>query len=190
MSRPTRTLAERHADQTHQLILDAAVRLIEEHSVAHLSVREIARTAGISERTVFRYFATRDLLLDAVAQEVIARLVMPPHPRTVDELMALPGALYRSFEAREALTRAALHSELFPRIRDRSGLARWQAIRTLVGGKQFRGSARVRDIAAANIRFFLSAMTWNYYRHYFSLSLEQTIACAETAIRQSLDAIR
>jgi hypothetical protein len=39
---------------------------------------------------------------------------------------------------------------------------------------------------SANIRYFLSAATWQYYRFVFRFSLEETIACADTAIGQAL----
>jgi AcrR family transcriptional regulator len=175
---------------TQQLILDAAIALLEEGSLAAVTARALAKRAGISERTVFRYFSTRDQLLDAIAEEMVGRLALPPPPQTTDELLALPRALYSRCEERPSLTRAALHSELFPRIRDSAGKARWDAIRKVVAAWAPRQPAPTREIAAVNIRFFLSAMTWNYYRAYFGLSLEETIACAETAIQQSLDALR
>ena len=190
MSTTNRTLSERHTDQTQQLIIDAAIALLEEGSVGAVTARAVARRAGISERTVFRYFPTRDQLLDAIAAEAMARLAMPPLPRTVDELLAMPRALYGRCEEQAQLTRAALHSELFPRIRESAGKERWDAVREVLAAWAPRQPAKKREIAAVNIRFFLSAMTWNYYRTYFHLSLEETIACAETAIRQSLDALR
>src|SRR5581483_2371934 len=67
-------LAALHADQTERLILDGAVQLLEQASVSALTVREVARTAGLSERTVFRYFATREELVEAVAREVTTHL--------------------------------------------------------------------------------------------------------------------
>ena len=50
--------------------------------------------------------------------------------------------------------------------------------------------ARARKIASANIRYFLSGNTWQYYRFIFGFDLEETIACAETAIRQTLDELQ
>lgn len=179
-------LADRHADLTRQAILDAAVAMLERSSVSELTVRAVAKQANISERTVFRYFATREEFLDAVADVVRARLALPPPPTTKEELRAAPRALYTRFEAVPNLTKAALHSELFHRMRETQARARWKAVQELVERLAPRRSERQRRIAAANIRYYLAASSWHYFRFYFGFSLEDTIACAETAIQQSL----
>jgi len=183
------SLSERLADHTQGLIVASAVELLETSSVTALTVRAIAAQANISERTVFRYFATRDDLLDAVATEVGKRLALPPDPLTMDELLAYPGLLYRRFEATSALTRAALHSELFDRMRSRAAQQRWVAVRKLIDAHAPRRPEREREIAATNIRYFLSATTWNYYRSYFGFSPDKAIDCAQTALRQAVDAL-
>jgi len=183
------SLADRRSGFTRQLILDTAVQLLEENSVMLLTVRAIAHASGMSERTVFRHFDTRDALLDAVAAETRRRLALPDPPSTLAELRAAPRALYGAFEARSRLARAALHSELFDRMRLTQAHERWDAVRRLVDAHAPRRSARERRIAAANIRYYLSATSWNYYRAYFGFTLDDTIACAETAIRQSLAGI-
>jgi AcrR family transcriptional regulator len=184
------SLAERHSDLTERVILDAAVELLERASVAELTVRAVARHAGTSERTVFRYFATREEFLDAVAAQVRAKLAVPPPPATPEELREAPRALYAAFEARTQLTKAALHTELFGRMRETQAKERWTAVRKLVDAWAPRRPERERKIAAANIRYYLSATTWHYYRFYFGFSAEETVACAETAIRLALEALR
>ncbi|HEU4589710.1 MAG TPA: helix-turn-helix domain-containing protein [Steroidobacteraceae bacterium] len=182
----TVSLAERLADHTEQLILDAAVRLLESTAVAELTIRAVAQRAHISERTVFRYFATREAFLDAVAAEVSRRFELPPSPDSIAGLVDFPDALYRRFEANSALTRAALHSELFDRMLNAPARQRWLAIGKLIDAHAPRRSERERRFAAANIRHFLSATTWHYYRFYFGFSLDDTIECAKTAIRQAV----
>ncbi len=187
---PPPNLKDRRAGQTRTLIMGTAVELLEAGSFGELTMRETANHAGISERTVFRYYPTRDAFLDAVAVEVVARLDTPPPPTSVEELLALPGLLYRNFEANQRLTRAALHTELFHRIRDSTAKVRWTAVRELVDRYAPDVPERARRIAAANIRYYLGATTWHYYRFYFGLNLDETIACAETAIRQNLASLR
>ena len=183
------SLAERLADHTQRLILDSAVELLEETSVAELTVRAVAARAGISERTVFRYFATREDFLDAVATEVSRSLALPPSPATLEELLDYPATLYRRFEAKAALTKAALHTELFHRMRNAQAGQRWVAVRQLLDRHAPKRSTRDRKLAAANIRYLLSATTWHYYRFYFGFGLDETIECAQTAIRQAVDGL-
>ena len=183
------SLADRQTDLTRRLILDTAVAMLERASVGELTVRAVAKAANISERTVFRYFATREDLLDGVADAMRDRMALPPAPSTVEELLAAPRALYARFEAARELTRAALHSELFHRMRETQARVRWTAVQAIVDAAAPRRSVRERRIAAANIRFYLAASAWHYFRFYFGFSLEDSIACAETAIRQSLEGL-
>ncbi len=183
------TLADRQADFTRRLILDTAVRSLEHTSIGELTLRAVAKAANISERTVFRYFATREEFLDAVAEAVRDEMALPPAPTSVEELLAMPRALYGRFEAVRELTKAALHSELFHRMRESQARVRWTAVQGIVDALAPRRSARERKLAAANIRFYLAASAWHYFRFYFGFSLEDSIACAETAIRQSLDGL-
>jgi len=85
--------------------------------------------------------------------------------------------------------RAALHSELFDRMRSRAAQKRWVAVRKLIDAHAPRRPEREREIAAANNRYFLSATTWNYYRLYFGFSPDKAIECAQTALRQAVDAL-
>lgn len=181
------SLPERRNELSRQLILDAAIRVLERASVGELSVRGVAKEANVSERTVFRYFPTRDHFLDAVADVVRTRLALPPPPTTLDELLVAPRRLYARFEETSSLTRAALHSELFHRMRETQARERWQAVQELVAQIAPRRSVRERRIAAANIRYYLAASTWFYFRFYFEFALEETIECAETAIRLSVE---
>jgi AcrR family transcriptional regulator len=185
----TLSLADRQTDLTRRLILDTASEMLERTSVGELTVRAVAKRANISERTVFRYFATREAFLDGVAEAVREKMALPPAPSTVEELLAAPRALYSRFEAVRELTRAALHTELFHRMRETQAKVRWTAVQAIVDGLAPRRSERERRLAAANVRFYLAASTWHYFRFYFRFSLEDSIACAELAIRQSLDGL-
>jgi AcrR family transcriptional regulator len=182
-------LVDRQTDLTRRLIMDSAVQSLEHTSLGELTVRAVAKAANISERTVFRYFATREELLDALAAAVSEKMALPAPPATVEELLAAPRALYGRFDAVRELTLAALHSELFHRMRETQARVRWTAVQAIVDAAAPRRSARERKLAAANIRFYLAASAWHYFRFYFGFSLEDSIACAEMAIRQSLDGL-
>jgi AcrR family transcriptional regulator len=185
----TATLSEKRNDLTRSLIMDAALALLAGTSVSELTVRAVAAHASMSERTVFRYFASRDALLDAVAAQLLAQMDLPAPPETLEALLAAPRDLYRAFEARAELTKAALHTDLVQRVRMLQAGPRWAAVSALLASSAAGRSEAERRIAAANICFHLTASSWHYYRYSFSFSLEESIACAETAVRQALDAV-
>lgn len=55
-------------------ILDASVTLIEEKGLGALSMREVARRAGVSHQAPYHYFADRQAILAAIAGEGFRRL--------------------------------------------------------------------------------------------------------------------
>jgi len=184
------SLHARRNELSRQEILEAALRLLEEGTVGELTARAVAKRANVAERTVFRHFASREDLLDAVAEALRARLATPPAPRSLEELLAMPRALFTRLEATRSLTQAALHSELFHRMRETEARVRWKAIGEIVDRAAPRRGERERRIAATNIRYWLSATTWHYYRFYFGFTLEESIAAAETALRDHLAGLK
>ena len=183
------SLNDRHTDATQKLILSTAIELLETSGVTDLTVRAVAKQAGMSERTVFRYFATRDEFLDAVASEAVSRMQTSAPPKTVKELLNFPAPLYRSYEERATLIEASLHTEIFKRIRAEATRKRWQTVRAIVDKHGAGKSKKERKIAATNISYYLSASTWHYYRSNFELSLDDSIACAKAAVRMIIDSI-
>jgi len=181
---PPPSLADRQSELTRRLILDAALEALAAEPTNSLTMRVVAKRAAISERTVFRHFATREDLLNAVVEAFQTRLELPPTPRTLEDLLGYPSVLYKRFEANANANKASLLSEIAQRLRqDKSRLI---AVRKIVDRSAAQSPDRLRKIAAANIRFYLAASSWFYFRFIFGFSLEDSIACAETAIRQSL----
>jgi AcrR family transcriptional regulator len=179
-------LQDRQTDLTRRLILQAALALLEEQGVAVLTNRTIAERAGISERTVYRHFATRDAMLDALAVGISERLDLPPVPATLAGLVGYPAALYARYEVHATLTQAALHPDVFDRIRGTLARRRWDAIKNLLAQEAHGLSGSEQAVLAANIRFFLAATAWHYYRSHFGFSFKDTVAAVSTAIRQLL----
>ena len=61
-------------DETHQLMIETAVRLISEKGVDSLSIAAIARAMGVNRTTVYYHFADREALLAAVKHWSSAQL--------------------------------------------------------------------------------------------------------------------
>lgn len=58
-------------DRTAAVILDAAARVLAESGRA-ASMADVAGAAGVSRATLYRYYATRESLLDALATQALA----------------------------------------------------------------------------------------------------------------------
>ena len=82
-SRPYRSpLRAEQALQTRDRVVRAAVDLLDETGVVDLAMGDVATRAGVSLRTVYRNFASRDDLLDGVVtwinEQFEARAGPPP----------------------------------------------------------------------------------------------------------------
>lgn len=63
-----------HHGNLVEALIAATIALIEEKGVENVSVRDVARKAGVSSGAPFRHFASKTALLTAVAEQAISRL--------------------------------------------------------------------------------------------------------------------
>ena len=68
-----------HARRNHELLVAAAREVFAERGV-EASLEEIARRAGVGVGTLYRHFATREALVEAVFERRIGELVASPRP--------------------------------------------------------------------------------------------------------------
>lgn len=81
-------------------ILEAALHLFAQHGVHGVSTRMIAEAVGISQPTLYAYFATKDLMLEEVSSRAFAELyrrmeAIGPELDTSERLCALGRAYIR-----------------------------------------------------------------------------------------------
>jgi AcrR family transcriptional regulator len=69
MARTRGSHAQKLPDDVRGRVLAAAVKLIEKDGLAALSMREVARAAGVSHQAPYHYFEDRESFLAAIAEE-------------------------------------------------------------------------------------------------------------------------
>lgn len=99
-----------HHGDLRAACLRAARELLEEDGSAGLSLRAVARRAGVSATAPYRHYADRDALVSAVAAEGYRELAESlatahPDPRTPDELASVAVAYVRFALDRPAMFR-------------------------------------------------------------------------------------
>jgi AcrR family transcriptional regulator len=104
----------RHTEATRKAILEAAVDLFLERRSDGFSVQEVADRAGLTHRTVYRYFPTRQELLGATAQHLAPGIAEEPFTEvsTVEEWIAAVGAHFALVEANLQTVRSVLAAVL------------------------------------------------------------------------------
>ena len=90
---PVAGLRERKKDRTRATLIDAAIELSQRQGFDRTTVEQIAALADVSPRTFSRYFATKEAVILALADEIIeamaARLLrQPPELSELDALRA------------------------------------------------------------------------------------------------------
>lgn len=85
---------EAHKAATRKALQEAAHRMFEERGYAQTTVRDIAAAAGVTERTFFRYFPSKeDLVLDEILDLIpVVRDKVVARPATEDPYAAVLGA--------------------------------------------------------------------------------------------------
>lgn len=77
---PTRR--DRKKQQTRAALMAAALRLVDERGLEHVTVEDISEAADVSPRTFFNYFATKD--------DALLGGPLPHGPSMHDRLLAVP----------------------------------------------------------------------------------------------------
>lgn len=169
-------LRERHAQQTRDLIIDAVTALIKSRRIDEVTTREMAQSAGVSERTVYRHFPDRVALLAGLTsrlQRSLGEREYPLDPSVVDSIDDLKAAAIRLMAGLEEFHVAARAEALFntdPRRFSpdtRANSARFPgAIAAILPELDEEACLRL----AAVIRCLLSAQAWLRMREEFGVS--------------------
>jgi AcrR family transcriptional regulator len=131
------SLREEHANATRVRILSAVADLLETDPAEDLTMPAVAAASGVSLRTIYRYYATREDLLEAAGRWIGSELFAHPYPRDLDETAELFRVGCAHFDERPGLVRAMALSQLGreargPRREERLGAIR-RALRDEVG---------------------------------------------------------
>lgn len=167
-------------------LLAATIAIVEEG--LEPTLRAVADAAGISERTLYRYFESRDVLIDAVAPRIGARAGVPLCARA-DELEAYAASLFGTFEANHELVRALLTSPwLAPHFR-KSRAANLAAMRVLIDDGFPRAPLADRRATATALRALLSGASWLYLRDSCALPQDEVLTHARWTVRTLLETL-
>ena len=109
-----------HHGNLREALLEAAARIFDAEGPEAISMRALARAAGVSSAAPFRHFADKQVLLDAIAERAGADL-----DRKLDEAAVECSDALTQFRAMTVayVRYAAEHPELFALIHSRSAVS-------------------------------------------------------------------
>ena len=180
--------ATRHADATRRAILTAGAELLMERGDDGFAVQEVAKRAGLTHRTVYRYFATRRDLLAAIAHAVAPEFGDDfEGVRSVRDWLSRVGDHLARTEANLALVRrvlaAALASDELVHGDDRTrgrDAQRWEVFRAEFPNL---GESEARR-TFATLRHLTSSSSYLLYRLRFGMSPAEALDTIQAAASQ------
>ncbi len=181
-------LRQRQKAATSDLILDAVGACLIDTGLNALSVEAVAEAANIAKRTIYRHFATRELMLDAWWARHKADIGQLQFPDTAAALAAFPRRAFAKFDAEAGIMRGMVLSEQGRAMTLLANERRQIAIRAAVrDGAGDLPEPQATYVAAA-VQLLQSATAWLTMREYWGLTGDQAGEAAALAIEALLDA--
>ena len=185
-------LRDSQRQQTRAAILDALAEVIVESGGFGFSVQEVADRAGLTHRTVYNHFPTREALSEGLAAHVEEQLATngPPPDATLslERLVPMVDEIYRGFEARETHVRAYVMLMVWSRGPAKVARNRSSAFEALIEREAaLRPPVTARQLSAA-VRMFVSSTGWHVLTEHLGLSSKEAAATATWATQTLLDA--
>ncbi|MEV5884747.1 TetR family transcriptional regulator [Streptomyces sp. NPDC052020] len=195
-------LRERKKRATRAALAEAAVRLAAEHGVEKVTVEAISAAAGVSVRTFFNYFDSRDdafVAIDTDSHARVRRSVLdaPAALSPLDAVREAIGAELAEAEQRHKLwllhadvLRASPHllvRKISAHMADETELAEAVAERIRAGSGSSRGAPATRAASAEAAAPSPEAATEEERRAALDLYPRLLAAVATTAVRVSLE---
>lgn len=178
------------ASSTRERILGALAEVVLEGGLSDFSVQGVADRCGVSHRTVYRHFPTRESMLDGLVEQISAAMAAAGGAAKVEHVDELPGAVARNFGLftdHEALAKAAVRFSVGTATENRDRRQRTDAVEAAVA--QLGLADDDARLVAGVLRHLSSSRTWLLLREA-GLDAADTTAAAAWAIEILVAAIR
>jgi AcrR family transcriptional regulator len=178
----TSSVRDAHKELTRERILDAAIDLLNTGDMEQLTNANVAKAAGVTERTVYRHFASREELLRDAWAQLQKRVGTGGFIQSADDLVNMPPRLFSSFDTMPGAVRASAFSPAGREMRLAVNAERQQAFLKAVkeARPDLKGEALIRMTAICQL--ICSAWSWSIMRDYWNLDAKQSGRAASEAI--------
>jgi AcrR family transcriptional regulator len=188
-SLPPSTLRARQKAATVELILDAVARCLKQMSLSDVTFPAIAKEAGIGERTIYRYFPTREALLDAFWAAHM-KAVHGPHPHDAASLLRAPREIFPGFDLNAEVTRGLVSTVQGRAIAQRANKSRVAGFRAAIRDAVWALPEPQATRLCACVQSLLSAGTWLQMREFWGLTGQESGLAVQEAIQILVAAAR
>lgn len=186
-------LRDQQAEFTRNKLMEAAKRVLDTHSLDEFSIQKVAEEAGVSHRTIYRYYPSRQELLDAFTEWLEDTIApeKPAPPQNLDDLTRASRQVFDRFDEFAPYFRASLLlSSRGEPIEPTSRSERDQRFRTLLAEVTDPLDEQQARQVYALIRHLLGIRTWQEFHDRFELRDGEAGEAAAWAVDVLIDALR
>lgn len=176
-------MREAQAAVTRERILSAVADLLETGGVDELTMPEVAEASGASLRTIYRYYQTREQLLEAAGRWIGEELLKHPYPANLDEVADLFEEGCKDFDERPGLVRVLALSQLGQEVRGYRRRERLESIRRSVRSELAGLDEQQLKQAEAVLAYLHNMLAYTFMREESGMTGEEIGEAAGWAIR-------
>lgn len=186
-ARPYRSpLRQRQFEDTRRQIADAIVRKIADNGMLDFSPPEIAKMAGVSERTVYRHFPTQESLFEYVLDQFEAPLAQWAFPKSAKEIADAVEELFPVFDEHAALATSYVVNPAAAAVRRERRKVRIAALNAALDKLLAGREASERRRAQAVVHYLFNSQAWKSMREESGLDGREAGLATGWALRTLL----
>jgi AcrR family transcriptional regulator len=179
----TASLRDQQGAIARERILRAVAELLERDGEAELTVPQVAALSGVSLRTVYRYFPTREELLTAAGRWIGGELLQQGYPTSLDDVADSFERACRVFDQHPGLGRAMALSPVGREARSSRRRERLVALRRVLDEEVGALTERERREAEAVLAYLHNMLAYSTLREEQALSGDEIGEALGWAIR-------
>ncbi|HUP74005.1 MAG TPA: TetR/AcrR family transcriptional regulator [Acidimicrobiales bacterium] len=185
-------LRARQRELATQAIVDACAELVTERHHLDFSMKEVAERSGVSLRTVYNHFATREDLLDALGDvmDEKSRALGGPDARDIEtraDLLRAVRSNLRTFDQLGGISEALAQMPLVDVGRDAHRVARTKLITDFIAQQMPSAPADDARAIAIVLRHLLSHRSWFWLTREYGLDTAEVVRVVNWAIETLID---
>jgi AcrR family transcriptional regulator len=184
------SLRQRQADVGRKAVLQALRQHLEAGDADSVAMEDLAREAGVSRRTLYRYFPSRAHLLEAAGEWIRGEVLRLPIEVGPDGITASFRDATARMQRHPRLARALLRTQTGQAVRSGSRGERVEALRRAVRAEAPDAPPAELERATAVIAYLCSSNAWTTMQDESGLDAASAGQAVEWAIETLLARLR
>src|SRR5262245_23129461 len=184
------TLRDQHAELTRDLIFQAFTKLVLDEGVHDFSIQQVADIAGVSHRTVYRYFSTREDLLDGLAAWLASQMPRDLDSYRPEEFADAIRDSHGVFAQQADRVRALAVLEAGARIRLRHRSQRTRTVQRAMAAFTGHLEEEAARAVAVLIRELAGSHMWTHLRDEYGIDQQQVTQVVVWAVSTLVESLK